>query len=588
MDIRRDVWQWLLDAGTVAPSRAREASAGKIWVDQLTVDTMDSGVAMARALEAMDERHIKQLSKIKDLDDLDDDNKLNHWKILAKVLFKYSIKITDGVLGLIMNGDFELVLDIYYDLFARISARKIKIGPTSIQHSGRAAVSRREVDAELLTDDELLQVPTGIHDLKGSLLTRMQTFDKASRRGDDSIQRIDLKRCKTCDELLALSMMQQLGLPGSTVAGMVMLGPAHLKFENKIVNGMKDEDGAISFKPAGRWIGTLHNCIDTFTANLVRGLRERNRDDGMAWGARVLGTLQPCFISHSADVAALAVDLFIKLGSALLISGSGDVGYRWLILEGGITRGGLPYMVACAHTHPDLRRAVGIAMDLLSRGRLLRIFTHHLTAIVPNKVAFLAFAQDLIASLSKFEPSRDAVLDGGLIEFLVGQGLMACSRESGVDLRQTALTLLTEMWRMFPKAVMQGRSGQAEQIIDALKRGARDPSLRMQISSIANLFHLLDVTVNDPNNPRNPHAPRVYKTIIFLFIENQGNENVREFIVNNLVAALEPYEGEIDQNGVLQKDPNVAGTFGRMFVIIVVCRLSLVVCCLSLVVCRTV
>ena len=78
MDIRRDVWQWLLDAGTVAPSRAREASAGKIWVDQLTVDTMDSGVAMARALEAMDERHIKQLSKIKDLDDLDDDNKLNH------------------------------------------------------------------------------------------------------------------------------------------------------------------------------------------------------------------------------------------------------------------------------------------------------------------------------------------------------------------------------------------------------------------------------------------------------------------------------------------------------------------------------
>ena len=63
MDIRGDVWQWLLDAGTVAPSRAREASAGKIWVDQDTVDLMDSGVAMARALEAMDERHVKQLSK---------------------------------------------------------------------------------------------------------------------------------------------------------------------------------------------------------------------------------------------------------------------------------------------------------------------------------------------------------------------------------------------------------------------------------------------------------------------------------------------------------------------------------------------
>ena len=81
MDIRGDVWQWLLDAGTVAPSRAREASAGKIWVDQETVDLMDSGVAMARALEAMDERHVKQLSKIQNFDGITDEIKLNYWKM---------------------------------------------------------------------------------------------------------------------------------------------------------------------------------------------------------------------------------------------------------------------------------------------------------------------------------------------------------------------------------------------------------------------------------------------------------------------------------------------------------------------------
>ena len=147
----------------------------------------------------------------------------------------------------------------------------------------------------------------------------------------------------------------------------------------------------------------------------------------MAWGARVLGTLQPCLISHSVDVASLAVDLFIKLGSALYISGSGDVGYRWLILEGGITRGGLPYMVACAHTHPDLRRSVGHRNGSSVSGACSHFHTppHGPCA---NKVAFLAFAQDLIAALSTFEPSRDAVLESGLIEFLVGQGLMACTR----------------------------------------------------------------------------------------------------------------------------------------------------------------
>lgn len=490
----------------------------------------------------------------------DEEEKLGNWKTLSKVLFKYSIKITDGVLGLIMDGDFELVLDIYYDLFARISQRKLKIGPTTIVHSGRASVSRREVDAELLTDDELLTIPVGAYSPSNALLNRMQRFDEDARNGNDSIQRIDLKRTKTCDELLALSMMQQMKIPGRTVAGMIMLGPAHLRLEKMVVNGMVDDDGVKgSHVPATRWIGTLHQCIDTFTSSMVRGLRERSRDNGLAWGARVLGTLQPGLISHSANVASNTVDLLKMLASALLISGSGDVGYRWLILEGGMTRGGLPYMVACAHTHPTLRADVGVAMDLLSRGRLLRIFTHHLTAIVPNKVAFLAFAQDLMAALSVYEPSRDAVLESGLIEFLLGQGLMACSRESGIDLRQTALLLLTEMWRMFPKAVMQGRAGQAEQIIDALKRGARDPSLQLQISSVASLFHLLDCTVNDPFNPRNPHAPRVYKTIIFLFIENHSNEHVREFIVTNLANALEPYEGEIDEHGVLQRDPNIPG-----------------------------
>ena len=63
--IRRDVWQWLLDAGTVAPSRAAEAGDGNILIDDKTKENMESGVAMARALEALDERHVKQVAKIK-------------------------------------------------------------------------------------------------------------------------------------------------------------------------------------------------------------------------------------------------------------------------------------------------------------------------------------------------------------------------------------------------------------------------------------------------------------------------------------------------------------------------------------------
>ncbi len=559
-EMRRDVWQWLLDAGTVTPSRAAEGSGDKIRVDQYTADHMESGVAMARALEAMDERHIKQLVRIKTKGGDPNALKAANWKILCKVLFKYSIKLTDGVLNLILDGDFELVLDIYYDLFARVSKRgTLKMGPTSIEFSGRAPVSRRDADADALTDDELLNIPIGEVEIPTSLLQRMQKLDDANdawlAKGKDGncnkLMQINLGKLRTCEDLFVISMMQFLDLRGSQVAGMCMLGPAHVRFERIIVSGVggaaHHEGKEESFAAAGRWIGALHNAIDTLTATLVRGLRERNRDASLAWGARVLGTLQPGLISHNLDVAALTCDLMKKLGSALLLSGYGDVGYRWLILEGGITRGGLPYMVACAHQHAELRTEIGIALDLLSRGRMLRLFTHHLPQIIPNKSAYLAFAQDLVAALSQFTPSRDATIKSGLIEYLMGQGLSACHQGNGVDLRQTAVMMLTELWCMFPRVVMGGREGQANQIVESLKKGARDPSLVLQIACIANLFHLLEATVNDANDPRNPHAPRVYKTLIFLFIENHSNEHVREFIVVNLANALEPYQDPGDR-----------------------------------------
>ena len=536
--IRRDVWQWLLDAGTVAPSRAAEAGDGKILIDEKTKENMGSGVAMARALEALDERHVKQVAKIKQKpvkNQNKNDLKLSNWKILAKILFKYSIKLTDAVLDLICDGDFELVLDIYYDLFARVSQRRLKMGPTSIDSMGRMPVSRRDEDAEQLTDDELLSTPVDDLSIPMTLLSRMEKLDK----NPEGLGNINLEKCRSTYELILLSMMQCLDMPGRTAAGYALLGPAHEKFESIIVNGMV-VDGETSFLAVTTWIGTLHRCIDTFTSTFVRGLRERSLDAGFNFGQRILGTLQPGLISHNVDVAALSVELLKKMASALHLGGYVDVGYRWMIIEGGITRGGLPYMVACAHQHHELRPEIGVAMDLLSRGRMLRLFEFHLPAIIPNKTAYIAFAQDLVTSVVKYKPARAAITKSGLVEFLLAKSLAACQPGGHSDLRQTALLCLTEVWCAFPQSVMEGRQGQGEQIVDALKRGARDTSLGLQIASIANLFHLLETTVNDPINPKNHHAPRVYKTLIFLLMENHSNEIVREFLVTNLSTSLEP------------------------------------------------
>ena len=49
---------------------------------------------------------------------------------------------------------------------------------------------------------------------------------------------------------------------------------------------MIDEEGQVSYLKITSWIGALHRCIDTLTSTLVRGLRERNRDAGLNYGAR--------------------------------------------------------------------------------------------------------------------------------------------------------------------------------------------------------------------------------------------------------------------------------------------------------------
>jgi hypothetical protein len=166
----------------------------------------------------------------------------------------------------------------------------------------------------------------------------------------------------------------------------------------------------------------------------------------------------------------------------------------------------------------------------------------------------LAFAQDLLIAIVQHKPARDAIKKSGLVEFILGKALYACQPGAHSDLRQTSLLCLTELWCAFPQVIMTGRQGQADQIVDALKRGARDTSISLQIACIANLFHLLEITVNDSLNPRNPYAPKVYKILIFLIIENHSNEIVREFLVTNLSTSLEPAkEFQFNEDGSLNK-----------------------------------
>lgn len=103
------------------------------------------------------------------------------------------------------------------------------------------------------------------------------------------------------------------------------------------------------------------------------------------------------------------------------------------------------------------------------------------------------------------------------------------------------MSLLAEFWRSEPEVMggksQSGDSQQTEGIIQALKRGCRDPSPVVSAASTNLLFHLLDSFAKD----RNMFASIIYKTLTFILIENYAQQELREEILKNFIVLFQKY-----------------------------------------------
>ena len=68
-----------------------------------------------------------------------------------------------------------------------------------------------------------------------------------------------------------------------------------------------------------------------------------------------------------------------------------------------------------------------------------------------------------------------------------------------------------------------------EEIINLLKKGFRDKSNILQLTSLSLLFNLLEIFAKDKNN----YAPIIYKILTFALIENHADLELREFLIKN-------------------------------------------------------
>ena len=75
----------------------------------------------------------------------------------------------------------------------------------------------------------------------------------------------------------------------------------------------------------------------------------------------------------------------------------------------------------------------------------------------------------------------------------------------------------------------------ADNLLNMLKRGARDKHRPIRTVSIALLFKLLDKFSEEKNNS----APTIYKTLIFSLVENPMDGTIRALYFTNFASLFE-------------------------------------------------
>ena len=258
------------------------------------------------------------------------------------------------------------------------------------------------------------------------------------------------------------------------------------------------------------------------------------QDQGSVLVIAALTAFQPGILSQDVDVAHMASSILTALGNALSLTKHGTLAWDWFTSEG--PESGLLSAIACLKRHLNSKTWIANLIDSFCRSNMRELFSTYLRAAMPNPLSYIALVHDILPSLVGNRGSNEALQQGKVVNQLLSLAIRSADPQMSPDLRGTALAFITDLWLLIPAAVEVGaRKDLPKTILSLLKKGARDPSLTLQIGALTCLFHLLDGFSHSDHS----YAPYIYKTLIFALIENHANEVAREFIISNIIFTLE-------------------------------------------------
>ena len=262
-----------------------------------------------------------------------------------------------------------------------------------------------------------------------------------------------------------------------------------------------------------------------------------------------LNCLKPGLISKSLDVVYLSGRVLSKIAYELTEKNLIANAWDWFVQPDG----GLETCVMLLKKHDTAAEVVVSLLCNFSRFHLYELFSIYLKKLLDSEGAYINFICDLIEYLSRIKFFCDEFAGqvmanpnttGGknkndkIIQLILNDQLVTIKKtwvnmikeechSLNINTRIQTTQFLGEMWSFF--SIYFETDEESHDLIGIFKKLARDPNILVQYSSITQMFRLL----LQFSKERNSIAPILYKSLVFIMIENQENVNLREFIINN-------------------------------------------------------
>jgi len=310
---------------------------------------------------------------------------------------------------------------------------------------------------------------------------------------------------------LLIAISRAFTIPPRRAAGLFTDGSKYLA--GILIKGIANE-----FAPAESFLMQLHSVSDHFT-NLIQ--KEESGTIEM-----VLNTLKAGFYSKEQKITKLTLTVMEKMASNLVNTELQKNLWDWFTEE----EGGLAGIAHSLKKHSEIEKAVIEVLLKFAGDRSFEVFTQLLKFAMNDDIQYWKIVNSFIAPFASLD-----ITDKRSFDLIFSSWLESAVRISENKNKQTVsdksimISIMCEILISNPK-VIEVKEELAEKTLIILRRTMRNSSKAIQLYALAQIFKLLEVFAARKNS----YAASIYKSIALAFVELHGQEEIREFILNNL------------------------------------------------------